>query len=82
MQPRLIKCPQVKAEGTCLGFAYDTQLINKDGVCIHFWLRSTPTNIARETAGNLLREARNARDIVGCTYSDGDPLGYWAHENI
>lgn len=75
---RRIDNPQVKAEGTMRGVPYDTQLLNADGCVIHFWLGDDCTP---ERAEKLRRYATGIRDIVGCTYSDGEPTGFWAQEN-
>ena len=68
-----------KAEGTCLGTPYTTELVNCDGVCIHFWFFERP-NAAALIAH--LGCARRHRDIVRATWSLGHPAGFWAHQNI
>lgn len=79
MKPRRIDNPEEKAEGLCLGYPYNTDLVNANGVCIHFWLGE---DASPELAERLLKCAKGARDIVGCTWSDGEPVGFWAHEHI
>jgi len=68
-----------KAEGLCLGYPYNTELVNADGVCIHFWLGEDATP---ELAARLLKCAKRERDIVGCTWSEGAPSGFWAKQHI
>jgi hypothetical protein len=74
-----IALPEDKAEGLCLGYPYNTELVNADGVCIHFWLGE---DAAPELAARLLKRAKRERDIVGCTWSDGAPVGFWAQQHI
>lgn len=76
---RNIPCPKRKAEGMCEGFPYDTELASIDGVVIHFWLGNVPS---KTLAKKLLKEAKRHRDIVGMTYSDGMPTGFWAANNL
>ena len=75
-----IDCPEAKAEGKLLGYPYDTQLVSIDGVACHVWLGDTePTpKLLEKLEGN----ARRQRDIVRMTWSDGAPIGFWAHEDI
>ncbi len=81
MTPQQIEPPDArKAEGTCNGLPYDTELVCVDGVAIHFWVGPTPPSPARLQA--LLATARQHRDIVGATYSLGSPVGFWAHATI
>jgi hypothetical protein len=74
-----IECPQIKAEGTMDGVPYDTRLANREGPAIHFWLGDQPSG---ERAEELCRYAAKHRDVVTCTYSDGEPTGYWAQNNF
>ncbi|GEM_PF-2796556 len=74
-----ISIPDDKAEGLCLGYPYNTELVNADGVCIHFWLGE---DAAPELAARLLNRAKRERDIVGCTWSGGAPVGFWAQQHI
>lgn len=76
---RRVDCPECKAEGLCGEYAYNTELASINGVAIHFWLGA---NASSELASKLLACMRNQRDIVGATYSDGAPVGFWAHENV
>ena len=68
-----------KAEGMCLGTPYTTELVNCDGVCIHFWFSERPAAAALMPH---LGYARRHRDIVRATWSHCHPAGFWAHQNI
>lgn len=74
-----IPCPDEAAEGDCDGVPYNTQLVSSRGVTIHFWLPEAESG-ARAT--ELRKIALRHRDIVGTTWSYGQPEGYWAHEDI
>jgi hypothetical protein len=78
---RQIPCPDAKAEGRIMGFAYNTELVNQDGVSFHVWLGKQVTG-AKELMKQIEPQARNERDVVYFTYSDGEPTGYWAQEHI
>lgn len=71
---------EAKAEGLCGGVPYDTQLVNINGVNIHFWLGDTEP--FGEQLAKLVRIAQRNRDIVSATWSPGHPTGFWAHENM
>lgn len=77
---RFIVNPGGKAEGDCLGFPYNTELVNIHGCAIHFWLGDAAAS--KDRLSRLERAARNERDIVRLTYSNGEPEGYWAHQDI
>lgn len=79
MRIRLVDNPKTKAEGLCNGLPYDTQLVNINGVNIHFWV-SDPYDSMQLPAA--LSKAINERDIVSATWSLGEPTGFWAHQNI
>ncbi len=68
-----------KAEGTCLGLPYDTALTSIDGVTIHFWIKD---EAAKQKLPDALKRARQERDIVGCTWCEGEPSGFWADNHI
>lgn len=75
--------PNTKAEGTCNGLAYDTQLVNIDGVNIHFWVGDGKGIFKPHTKlTDALHKARCARDIVSATWSFGAPTGFWTHQDI
>lgn len=73
-----------KAEGDCLGFPYNTELVSSEGVSILFWLgdrdRSDPRT--EELLQRTLLEAIRNRNIVRASCCPGLPSGYWAHQNI
>lgn len=73
-----------KAEGTIDGFAYDTQLVNIDGVALHLWTMSEdePTTEEKEKIRKTAHRMRIYRDVVYATWSTGSPSGFWAHVNI
>jgi hypothetical protein len=55
---------------------YNTELVSSQGVSIHFWMGRHAED---ETALALcVHIARRNRDIVGVTFSEGDPDGFWA----
>lgn len=64
------------AEGRCNGLPFYTDLVNINGVMIHFWTGAGVTDEVLQTA---LSHARNARDIVYATWSLGEPSGFWNH---
>lgn len=68
-----------RAEGTCCGLPYDTQLASSAGCSIHFWVGDT---LDRGRLERALWAARNHRDIVSATWSFGQPRSFWAHANI
>jgi hypothetical protein len=67
-----------RAEGNCCGFPYNTELASINGCWFHVWLGDADEAIVPQ----LLRAARNQRDVVRFTYSNGAPTGYWAHEDF
>jgi hypothetical protein len=78
--PKRIPCVEDRAEGDILGFPYNTELANINGVWFHVWLGDTePTE---KLLARLHSKARNTRDVVNMTYSDGKPTSYWAHQDI
>ena len=86
--PQRIQCPEAKAEGNILlthngteyVFPYDTQLAGPDGCHIHFWMGSYANVSGLALAAR--KEAQNYRDIVSCSYSIGEPQGFWAHQDM
>lgn len=74
-----IETPDCKAEGTCGGFPYNTELVSSQGVHIHFWVGNERDD---EKIKLALHKARGARDVVKATWSFGQPLGFWAKEDI
>jgi hypothetical protein len=77
---RRIECPDAKAEGKIEGFPYNTELASINGVAFHVWLGDmSPTD---ELVSRLNTRARNERDVVLFTYSDGQPSGFWAHSDF
>lgn len=80
MNARKISCVEDKAEGTCAGVPFNTELVNIDGVNVHFWIGGIdPVNVPTRLA-EAINVARDTRDVVSITYSDGEPTGHWAHE--
>ena len=73
-----------KAEGDCLGFPYNTELVSSEGVSILFWLgdrnRSDPGT--EELLQRALLQAIRIRNIVRASCCPGSPSGYWAHQDI
>lgn len=86
--PLRIPCPEAKAEGVLyLRFhendyqiPYDTQLVGPEGCSIHFWLGHNGSISGLPLAAR--KEASNFRDIVTCTYSVGEPIGFWARQDM
>lgn len=86
--PVRIECPEAKAEGDIYinfkgesyRFPFDTQLTGPDGCAIHFWMGKHANVSGLALAAR--KQADDWRDIVECTYSIGDPEGYWAHQDI
>lgn len=79
--PTRITCPQLQAEGSiidpdCLDapIPYRADLAGPDGVALHLWMGSCTDLAQRDHA---IRIARHNRDVVGITYSDGQPVGFW-----
>jgi hypothetical protein len=68
------------AEGLCDGVPYSTELVNVDGVSIHFWLGDSPPS--DERLATLVRIARSNRDVVRATWSMGQPVCFWAHQDM
>ena len=80
MKIRKLSEPLVdRAEGTCGGFQYNTELVSSAGCSICFWYGDTYNEAALQHA---LRKARNARDIVYALASPGQPTSFWAHQDI
>ena len=80
MKIRKLSEPLVdRAEGTCGGFPYNTELASSAGCSICFWYGDTYNEAALQHA---LRKARNARDIVYALASPGQPTSFWAHQDI
>lgn len=79
MRIRQIEPLEDKAEGLCCGLPYDTQLASSAGVSIHFWVGETRDQGLLEKA---LHVARGNRDIVYATWSHGEPIGFWAHQDM
>jgi len=69
-----------KAEGTCGGFPYNTELASINGVAVHFWVGDYPVQAPALQAAE--RKIRGARDVVSVTWSYGHPSGFWAHADI
>ena len=66
-----------KAEGTLNGVPFDTWIAGSQGCGVHFWLGSAPS---KQLANELRRAMTNFRDVIECTYSSGQPAGFWANE--
>ena len=64
-----------------MGIPYNTDLVSSEGVSIHFWLDSID-QLGKAFFARLLAHARYQRDIVGVTYSVGQPSAFWAHEDF
>jgi hypothetical protein len=81
---RLVETPVegTKAEGHCYGLPYNTELVNSNGVSVHFWTGDREEPFARQAAEAAERRIRQNRDVVYCTYSSGYPSGFWAHQDI
>jgi hypothetical protein len=73
-----------KAEGDCLGFPYNTELVSPEGVSILFWLGDHDRDDPRtgELLDRALLEAIRNRRIVRAACCPGSPSGYWAHQDI
>ena len=76
---RKIKNPGGTPEGLIGGVPYNTDLVNINGCRIHFWLGDMAT---LDRARHLRQAAERQRDIVSCTYSGGQPDGFWAASNF
>jgi hypothetical protein len=68
-----------KAEGICGGLPYNTELVNADGVTVHFWVQTAARESLLATACDKIIMRR---DVVSITWCYGEPAGYWAHEDI
>jgi hypothetical protein len=55
---------------------YNTELASSQGVSIHFWMGMRAEDSL--VLDLCVRIARHNRDIVGVTFSEGDPDGFWA----
>lgn len=86
MQIRTNQSYSGKAEGDCHGLPYNTDLVNINGVNIHFWVKQDlvcPRGMLPPLMlANAFRVAQGHRDIVSASYSIGEPDGYWAHADI
>lgn len=84
--PRRVSDPVDRAEGDVYypgceePIAYNTFLAGPDGVHIHFWIH--PPEHGAKMAKKLKSFASYFRDIVSCSYSDGRPSSYWAHNDM
>lgn len=84
--PRRVECPLEKAEGDIhypglkAPVPYTTWLAGPDGCHLHIWLNIPYYD--KETARKIKRFATNFNDVVSCSYSDGKPQGYWAHQDM
>lgn len=83
--PRRVECPLEKAEGDIHHpdfpdpVPYNTFLAGRDGVHVHIWLGHQDSV---ENARKLKSFATNFNDVVSCSYSSGQPQGYWAHQDM
>lgn len=80
MRVSKIECLKNKAEGTIGGFPYNTKLVSSQGVHFHIWIGDV--ELPEGLLEALTRTASNHRDVVRMTYSNGQPTGFWAHENF
>lgn len=85
-RPKYVHCPPEKAEGDIhypgaeKPVPYNTFLAGPNGSHIHFWL-DYPYH-GEKLAKKLKAFATHFRDIVSCSYSGGEPSGYWAHQDM
>ena len=83
MKIRKIEPIQDKAEGTCMGFPYDTQLASSAGVSIHLWVKgNVDSPHLRQSLQKALSAAMRHRDIVSATWSFGEPTKFWCNNDI
>lgn len=82
MQAKKITAPKIKAEGFCSGHPYNTELASINGVSIHFWVGDVEGPPLVVLLKKLTETARRHRDIVGVTFSDGAPTGFWAKQDM
>jgi hypothetical protein len=68
-----------RAEGLCCGLPYDTQLASSAGCSIHFWCGEAFDDALLEQA---LKKARSNRDIIYASASLGQPINFWANQDI
>lgn len=68
-----------KAEGMCGGLPYNTELAGSGGCSIVFWYGDT---YDAEKVAQALNKARRARDILYALASPGEPVSFWAHQDI
>lgn len=84
--PVRIKCPVKQAEGdvyhpSCPDpMPYCTDLAGPDGVHIHFWIDYP--YYGQKFVRKLKAFASNFNDIVSVSWSDGQPAGYWTHQDM
>lgn len=80
MNVRQVEWLNDRAEGRCDGVPYNTELVNINGVSIHFWFGDeTPST---ERVESVLSLARSHRDIVRAQWSPGEPTSFWAQADI
>lgn len=84
MQVRIREHIVDRAEGDCIDFPYNTELVSSQGVSILFWLgdNDPKQNEVKTALERALRVARNNRDVVCAIACPGNPLSYWAHNNM
>ena len=80
MRTHRIACPVDKAEGDCAGYPYNTELASINGVRVHLWMRGDADDRAKVDTLAAIMCAE--RDVVRVSYSDGEPTGYWAHQDV
>lgn len=71
-----------KAEGTCTGLPYDTELAGPNGVSVHFWTGDLAGDALKAALKRAEARVCGVRDVVRIQHSPGAPEGYWAHSDI
>lgn len=79
MRIREVPVLEDRAEGTCCGLPYNTELVSSAGCSIHFWVGDT---CDKELLERALHVARGNRDIVCAQWSYGAPTKFWAHADM
>ena len=74
---RQIEMPERKAEGYFRGVPYDTFLSGPEGCSVHFWMGNDPS---LERARQLAMLMTNHIDVIGCTFSTGQPSGFFTNK--
>lgn len=65
-----------RAEGTCCGLPYQTELAGSAGISVVFWCGAA---FDEELLQHASKKMCNRRDVVYIQASLGEPTGYYSH---